>query len=74
MTDEISNLILEWMRRLDGRLDRMEARIGDVERQLALLRSDVHSLHGYQRLNDERTAGLESRIERIERRLDPVRD
>ena len=72
MTDETSNLIVEILRRLERRMDSLEARLGDVERQLILLRSDVHSLHGYQRLADERVASLEGRIDRIEKRLDLV--
>ncbi len=36
MTEDIENLILQWMRRLDRRLDAMDDQLGDVAHELRL--------------------------------------
>ena len=70
MTADVENLILERLGRMDTRLDTIQAdireikdRMGNMERQQADLLANYASL-------SHRLDRLETRIERIERRLD----
>jgi hypothetical protein len=70
MADEISNIILEHLRHMRGKLDRVDSnvemltlRVGSIERILAAVYND-------QTLQNVEMDRLKTRIERIERRLE----
>ena len=72
MVDEPINLMLEFVKRIDKRLENVElialdtrARMHSVGEQVALLRSDVVRI-------DHRMDIFDQRLQRIERRLDLV--
>ena len=65
MTDEPDNLILLYLRRIDGKVDRLADDMHDVKVRLTAVEE---GLAGVQRRIDR----LESRVDRIERRLDLV--
>ena len=65
MADEPDNLILQYLRRMDGKLDRLTADMQDVKVRLTAVEG---GLAGVNRRIDR----LEARVDRIERRLDLV--
>ena len=65
MTDEPDNLILLYLRRIDGKVDRLADDMHDVKVRLTAVEE---GLAGVQRHIDR----LESRVDRVERRLDLV--
>jgi phage shock protein A len=72
VADEPDSIVLQFLRRMDQRLDRIEqrteeliGRAGSVEDQLSGLRADVVRL-------EHRIDGLDKRMARVERRFDLV--
>ena len=72
MADEPGNLTLQLLRRMDGKLDRIEqrlddvvARMGSLGQQTAALRTDIVQLQ-------VRIDHFDQRPQRIERRLDLI--
>ena len=72
MAEEPVNLVLEFVKRIDRRLENVEtividtrARLHSVEQQLVLLRQDVVRI-------DHRMDQFDARLQRIEKRLDPI--
>ena len=72
MADEPVNLVLEFVKRIDRRLENVEtividtrARLHSVEEQVALMRQDVVRI-------DSRMDRFDDRLQRIERRLDLI--
>jgi predicted nucleic acid-binding Zn-ribbon protein len=70
MTDNVENLTLQFMRRLDTRLDRLENDIGDIKLRMTAtvehLASIMMSMAGVNARMDK----IDNRLSRIERRLD----
>ena len=77
MSDEIENLTLVMLRRIDGKLDRVSEDVGDlklrmlwVERQVGQLRADeqAHYATGMSRLDqtERRLGPTEKRIDLVE--------
>ncbi len=72
MAEEPTSIMLEFLRRIDRRLENVEtvvldvrARLNSVEQQVALLRQDVVRV-------DHRMDQFDGRLQRIERRLDLI--
>ena len=72
MPDDIANHTLAFLRRLDGRLDRLaddmqdvKARLGSLEQKMAIVVTDLATL-------SVRMDRMDARLERIEKRLDLV--
>ena len=63
MTTEPENLILEMLRRLDGKVDRLAEDVADLKTRMTAVEE---GLAGVNRRLDR----LEARVERIERHLD----
>ncbi len=70
MSDQPENLVLVYLRRIDGRMERMEQDISDIKHRLGHLEESVGTLAtGYAGLQIWMDR-LEGRLERIERRID----
>ncbi len=72
MADEPVNLILEFVRRIDRRLENVEtiavdirARLHSLEEQVALMRQDIVRI-------DHRMDRFDERLQRIEKRLELI--
>jgi len=65
MADEPDNLVLQYLRRIDTKVDRLAEEVHDVKIRLTAIEE---ALAGVNRRIDR----LEVRVERIERRLDLV--
>ena len=65
LSDDIGNLILEYMRKFDTRLERVENDLGDIKGRMTSL--EEQSVRTNRRLDR-----IDERVERIERRLDLV--
>ena len=72
MSDAPDNIILVYLRRMDGKLDRLVENIADLGRRVTSLDTKVALLHGDFAAQSERIDRVELRLERIERRLDIV--
>ncbi|MEA2728427.1 MAG: hypothetical protein QOF70_2902 [Acetobacteraceae bacterium] len=72
MSDAPDNLILVYLRRLDGKLDRLVDSVADLGRRVTSMETKVALLHGDFAAQSERIDRIEIRLERIERRLDIV--
>ncbi len=65
MTSEPENLVLTYLRRMDGKLDRLVDDVRDLKLRMTGTEEGVAGIH-------RRLDRLEGRIERIGRRLDIV--
>ena len=72
MTDETANLILELLRRLDVKVDRLTDAVGDLQRRVSSIELSVAQLHGDFAGQSVRIDKIEARLLRIERRLEIV--
>ncbi len=77
MSDQPDNLVLVYLRRIDERLERMEADLQDVKRRLtaleesqARMHQDVAGVRGDYAGLQLRMDRFDDRLARIERRLD----
>ena len=68
--DNVSNLILERLRRMEERFDRLDEKADMTNAQLRILAQHMAGLMGSEALNNERFASIEARLDRIDRRLD----
>jgi hypothetical protein len=70
MTDNVENMTLVFLRRIDDRLDRMEGDLGDIKLRMTAseehLASMMMSLAGVNARMDK----IDARLGRVERRLD----
>jgi septal ring factor EnvC (AmiA/AmiB activator) len=70
MTDNVENMMLVFLRRIDERLDRMEGDLGDIKLRMTAseehLASMMMSLAGVNSRMDK----IDARLVRIERRLE----
>ena len=76
MSDMPEDIVLRYLRRIDGRLDElvaivgeMKSRIQGLEEQMALLRADVAATYSNIVRLDHRIDRVEARLTRIENRL-----
>lgn len=65
MSDETANLILEYMRRFDARLDRMESDLRDIKGRTTGVEEQLVRVN-------RRLDRLDDRVDRIETRLNLV--
>ena len=70
MSGQPDNLMLVYLRRLDGKMDRLSEDVADVKRRVTSLEAKVVLLHGDFATQSERLDRIEVRLDRIERRLD----
>ncbi len=77
MSDEPDNLVLAYLRRMDAKLDRVLDEVQDPKQRVtaleigqARIRQDIAELHGLYAGSQLRMDRIDSRLERIERRLD----
>jgi hypothetical protein len=69
---EIENLILEHLRVIRGKLDRLESGQKDIADQIASLRLREYARDGDDLRRDRMIAELQAEMERVRRRLDLV--
>ena len=65
MVDEPDNLVLQMLRRIDAKLDRIIDDVHDLKVRMSAVEEGLAGVH-------RRLDRLEARVERIERRLDLV--
>ena len=70
MTDEPDNLVLRYLRRIDENVVRVIDDVADLKRRMTSLEQVVSLLHGDFAGQSLRIDRIETRLERIERRLD----
>ena len=70
MSDQPDNLVLVYLRRIDERLERMEADIQDMKRRITALEQSQANLHADYAGVQLRMDRFDERLARIERRLD----
>jgi predicted nucleic acid-binding Zn-ribbon protein len=77
MTDQPDNLMLVYLRRIDAKMDRVLDDIQDLKHRVTALevgqsriRQDIAELQGLYAGSQLRMDRIDSRLERIERRLD----
>ncbi|HWD28065.1 MAG TPA: hypothetical protein VG387_12925 [Rhizomicrobium sp.] len=76
MSGEPENIVLHYLRRIDGRLDVLTAEVKDIkqrlqslEDQFVIMRTDVAGIYANIVRVDHRLDRMETRMERIENRL-----
>lgn len=70
MGDEPENLTLTYLRRMDAKLDVLREDMAEVKHRLGSLETHMANVHADFAGQSVRIDRLESRLERIERRLD----
>jgi septal ring factor EnvC (AmiA/AmiB activator) len=76
MSGEPGNIVLHYLRRIDGRLDALVIEMADVkhrlqslEEQFAVVRTDIAGIYTHIVRLDHRLDRVEGRLDRIENRL-----
>ncbi|WP_342236922.1 hypothetical protein [Inquilinus sp. OTU3971] len=72
MTDELGNLMLVYLRRIDEKVDRVIETQQDHGRRLTSLEGQVAGLHADFAGQSARIDRIEARLERIEKRLNLI--
>jgi chromosome segregation ATPase len=72
MIGDVENLILERLRRIDGRLDTMQNDIRELKERMGHLERRQAELALQYATPSTRVDRIDLRLERIERRLDPA--
>jgi tetrahydromethanopterin S-methyltransferase subunit G len=70
MAEEFENLTLALLRRIDGKIDRLVEDVTDIKRRLTSLELQVAQLHGDFAGQSALIDRIETRLDRIERRLE----
>ena len=70
MSENVENLILERLRRIDERLSNIEGDIGDLKTRMSAVDEHIGGLFITVSGNNNRLDRVVDRLERIERRLD----
>jgi predicted nucleic acid-binding Zn-ribbon protein len=70
MTDNVENLTLKFMRRLDTRLDRLESDIGDIKLRVTATEEHLASIMMSIAGVNSRVDKIDDKLSRVERRLD----
>jgi archaellum component FlaC len=72
MTEETSNIVLEHLRYIRARVDRIETRLDRIELRLSVIEQTVGSLFAMSGSDRETMQQLALRVERLERRAELV--
>lgn len=72
MSDVPDNLFLVYLRRIDGKLDRLVENVAGLGRRVTSTETKVALLHSDLAAQSERFGRIDLWLERIERRLDIV--
>ena len=72
MAEEPANLVLEYLRRFDARLDRMEHGLEDLKFRIGALKTSVAHVQTVLAHHSKQFDQIGARLGRIERRLDLV--
>jgi archaellum component FlaC len=70
MTENVENLTLQFMRRLDTRLDRLEHNIDDIKLRMTATEEHLASIMMSIAGVNSRMDKIDQRLTRVERRLD----
>jgi predicted nucleic acid-binding Zn-ribbon protein len=70
VTDNVENMTLKFMRRLDTRLDRLENDIGDIKLRVTATEEHLASIMMSMAGVNSRMDKIDDRLSRVERRLD----
>lgn len=70
MSEDVANLTLVFMRRLDERLDRLESDIGDIKLRVSATEEHLASMMMSIAGANSRMDKIDARLARVERRLD----
>ena len=70
--EEPTSLILEYLRRFDGRQGRFEDQLRDMSARLASIESYLATMHGDAARHGGEIEAIKARLLRIERRLDII--
>jgi hypothetical protein len=69
VTDEPDGLALRYLRRLDGRMDRLGDQVSDLSAEVRAIRSHMAGFMQNEVAQDGAIASIRLRLDRIERRL-----
>ena len=69
---KIESLILERLRRMEERFDRLDAKVDMGNAQMRVLSTHVAGLVGSEALNEQRFASIDEHLDRLDRRLELV--
>ncbi|MEL6745139.1 MAG: hypothetical protein AAFO68_06690 [Pseudomonadota bacterium] len=73
MAEAIDNeLLFRLLQSIQARLDRMDARLGDMTEELVGIRTHQHATQGETNQIYTRVSSVEQRLQRIEKRLDII--
>ena len=72
MTDEPDNIVLRYLRRLDERTERIEDGQKDMAADIRILKGHMAAFMESEIRQDGAIATMQTRLERIEKRLDLV--
>ena len=72
MNENVENLVLELLRSMRQQMARLEEKVDRLSAESLVIRQHVGGLVGSNTLSDHRFTSLESRLDRIERRLELV--
>ena len=72
MNENVENLVLEHLRFIRADMAAMKDVMGTMRAEMLIIRQHVAGLVGSQALHDVQIAGLTTRLERVERRLELI--
>jgi predicted nucleic acid-binding Zn-ribbon protein len=70
MTDEPTNMVLEYLRRLDRKVDKIGEDVSELKTRMIALEGHMASFHVQVSGHSSEIERINQRIERIERRLE----
>jgi archaellum component FlaC len=72
MVENVADLTLERVRRLEGKIDMLVDHVVEVKVGLTPFKSEMAHLHAQMAHQSQHLDGIEARLSRVERRLDLV--
>ena len=72
MSEEPDNLVLVYLRRIDGKIDRPTDDVQDLKHRVTSLGGQVASIRADMAAISQRIDRIETRFDRMERRLDII--
>ncbi|HAH10057.1 MAG TPA: hypothetical protein DCL48_08145 [Alphaproteobacteria bacterium] len=72
MTEDTSNLMLEYLKRIRSSQERVELEVVDIKERMSAIDESLALLHTMYAQQSKRIDRIEDRLGRIERRLDLV--
>ncbi len=72
MNEKVENLILEHLRVIRADMSSMKEEMSTMRAEMPIIRQHMAGLLGGQTLHDGEIASIKVRLDRIEKRLDPV--